>query len=571
VQSRAAATERRLNADLNATNDRLNAANGRLDEANAALSARGEELQHALDAEQQQRALAERSFGRSLSAVDEMLATVGADDLRDVPAVEPVRQKLLERALDFYQQLDAERPDSPSVQLERARTHRSMADLQRDLGHTAEAETLYTGAITDMRALADAPGADDDARHVCGSTLAQLGGLRSLQGRFDEARVAWDEARVRLEPLAARDPPNPRYLHDLAAALDGLGLCANAAGDAPAALDFHRRAAEVLEPVVRVAPVDPDFAANHASSLAQAAMIAMDLGRADEGREMYAQAWPELDALTRGPAKREVRNSAVECANNYGTLLLTGSDRALAEGVLRRGFELATSLARDFPAHPEYAKRAAVGGMNLAVELVNEKRSAEAEPLADETLATLERVVADYPERTENRFYLGYAHTVQAAILLDLGKLDAAHEEAEQGVQRLREAREAMGGHPMATANLAAAYYQRADVEAASGDIAKALASMDEGLALGVQRADVVFQGAETLARIARQAAKADKLPAAERETLRSKAVDLALRELRRSLDAGFTDLERVRTADDWELVRQRPEYEELAKARARP
>ena len=103
------------------------------------------------------------------------------------------------------------------------------------------------------------------------------------------------------------------------------------------------------------------------------------------------------------------------------------------------------------------------------MELVNAGRSAEAEPLAASTLQTLERLVADHPERPDGAFNLGYAHTIMAAILLDLGRLDEAHEAAEQGVRRLREARTAMGNHPAPTANLASALYERAEVEAAAG------------------------------------------------------------------------------------------------------
>jgi eukaryotic-like serine/threonine-protein kinase len=561
VQGRAARTEKRLNDDLKLVN-------ASLDTANAELAERSAELQRALAAEQAERAQAQRSFGRSLAAVDEMLATVGASDLRDVPAVEPVRRRLLERALTFYAELEAEHPDRADVRVEQARTHRSMADLQRELGRTEEADALYVQAIAELRALAAAPDAGHDAHHTLASVLGQYAGLCYVQGRFDDARAAWDESRRLLEPLASQQPPHAVHLHDLATAFDGLGLCAHAAGDQEAALDFHRRAAATMEPAARDTSADPVYRALRAASLQSAASMAGNLGRVDEARTLFAEAWATLEALTAGEATRSVRNSAVECASNYGTLLLTGADRALAESVLRRGFELGSALARDFPEHPDYAKRAAVSGMNLVIELVNAGRSAEAEPLAASTRETLERVVADHPDRTENRFYLGYAHTVLAAILLDLGRLDEAHAAAEQGVLRLREARVAMGGHPSPTANLAAAFYQRADVEAAASDLPAALASMDEGLALGVMRPDVVFQGAETFARIARRARDA-ALPPAERDALRARAEELALRELRSAIDQGFEDFERVRTSEEWELVRLRPEYAELEASRA--
>ncbi len=262
-------------------------------------------------------------------------------------------------------------------------------------------------------------------------------------------------------------------------------------------------------------------------------------------------------------SKSAPRNSAVECASNYGLLLLTRTDRRLAESVLRRGFDVALELTREFPEQRDYRKRCAIIGLNVVAELVGQERFGEARPIVEESVAQLELLAADHPGRVEYSYYLGAACAASAAVELGLQKPELAMGIAGRAVDLLREAHAVVPADPGVTAQYSAALSQLAEVEFASGEIALALQTAEQALELEVRRADVLYQIFLTLAHGTLAARDAQGLPPDERDSLRRRIEDRALDALRSALKNGFNDIEPLRSDPDFELLRARPEFEE--------
>jgi len=564
VQARAAEHERALNVQLVTTNADLDRALDTLQAANVSLDVKRVELEAALGAEQRERQRAEKAFDRSLSAVGELLASVGAEDLRDMPQFEPVRRHLLERALDFYRELDSDQPGDVDVRREQARTHRSIADLLNELGRDDEAQALYAQALEEMRALRLEDPGSAELRHALASTLSQSASREYLQGRLDDAQRQWAEASAELELLVASPPVPPEYVHDFAVCLKGLGLVAQSQGRLEEAREFYLQAADAAAPLAAAHPEESSFTSLRADALGKAALIEVDLGHADEAEELFHDAWAATTALLAAPSpSRRVRNSAVECASNYGLLLLTRSDRKLAESVLRRGFDVALELVREFPEQRDYRKRCSIIGLNVVAELVGQERFGEARPIVAESVAQLDLLAADHPERVEYSYYLGAAFTASAAVELGLQEPGLAMESASRAVDLLREAHAAVPADPGVTAQYAAALSQLSEVEFASGDPALALQTAEQALALEVRRADVLQQIFVTLAHGTFAARDAQGLPPDERASLRRRIEDRALDTLRSAIENGFDDLEPLRTDADFELLRALPEFAE--------
>ncbi len=554
VQQRAAETEKSLNAELHATNTRLDATL--------------QDLQRSLAEEQRQRQLAERSFDRTLSAVDEMLTTVGADDLRGVPQLEPVRRKLLERALQFYRELEADYPVDAGLRREQGRTHRSIAMLLRELGRDDQARPLFEESLAELQALVASPGATPEARHEYAAALCELARLDYQQARNDDAALHWGEAAELLEQLAAEVTVPPEWVFDHASALVGLGLLASQEGAGPQALAHYRRAADLLAPVAAARPSDTQYASLRADALNKASLICSNAGRNDEATRLLAEAWASFEQLLAIDATDDsLRNRALECASNYGNVLSAGSDRALAEATLQRGCSLARGLVREFPENPDYGMRCSIIELNLVTELGIQERFAEAQPIAREAVTRLERLAAEQPERSDIPFYLGAAHGIASAIHLSLGELDEALVEAQSGVASGRASQQDFPEDPGVSGQLSAALSQLADVQRARGDLDEALATLDESLSRAGQRPEVLYQALETLARAAVAARDADDRPAGERDALRGEFEERALVTLRAALDSGYTDLERLRTRPDFATLRERPEFQELVAA----
>jgi eukaryotic-like serine/threonine-protein kinase len=551
VQRRAAETEKTLNADLST--------------ANRKLDATLQDLQRSLEEEQRQRQRAERSFDRTLAAVDEMLTTVGADDLRGVPQVEPVRRQLLERALAFYRELEADNPGDADLRREQGRTHRSIAMLLRELGRDDEARPLFEQTLGELQALAAQPDATPEVRHEHAAALCELAVLDIQQARYEDAGRRWSEAAAVLAQLAAEVPVPPAWIYDHASALIGLGLLDKRVGQGAQAYARFQDAADLLAPAVAAHPEETLLTRQRADALNKAALIRMDAGRNDEAERLLAESWATYETLLAADATdASLRNNALECASNYGSLLLSTSDRALAEATLRRGYELALGLVREFPGNPDYRMRCSIIALNLVAELAAQERFADARPIALDAVAQLEHLVASQPERSDMPFYLGAACAIASGVHLPLGELDEALAMAQRGVELERAALLTFPDDPSVNAQLSAALSQLADVQRVQGELDAALATLDEALGYAGQRSDVLFQAAETLAKAATSARDAEDRPADERDALRREFEERGLATLRAALANGYTDFERIRTHSAFVTLRERPELEAL-------
>jgi serine/threonine protein kinase len=556
VQARAADREHKLNDELGEANKDLDRTAGELRHANTSLEAGRAELQRSLEQETLARERSQRAFGRSLAAVDEMLATVGSQDLRDLPGFEDTRRTLLERALAFYRQLEDEQPDDASVRLEHLRTRRSVADLLRELGRAAEARTIFEEILPQMRDLAAAAPGDGASAHAYASALSQLGILDWDERRTEDARARWTEARDVLAPLAQQPGALPGVTHDLAMQHIHLGLLARDAGAGREALELMLAAAALLEPACAANPELVDLAVSRASALADAALVAESFADPAEADRMYRDAWSRLsELLPRAPRNRKLRYQVVEVASNFGVQLMVQADHAEAESVMRAGIAAARGLVADFPSEPDYRRALSVMAINLAAELSNQDRVPDAVPFAEEAVAQLERLVADHPGMAEFPYYLGTALSIAAGVHLETGAADRAVGESERAVDQMRTAFATAGGSATVRTQLASSLYQLADAHCANGDLPGAFAAADEARGLRGERADIVYQGAECYARLA-GAGAAD--PAA-----RARAEAAALAELELAIARGFNDAARLRL-EYWETLQGRPEFEEL-------
>jgi serine/threonine-protein kinase len=98
-----------------------------------------------------EKARTERNYRLARAAVEQMLTTVGAVDLADVPQMEAVRQDLLQRALRFYQAFLQERGNEAALRRDTAEAHGRLADVQEMLGAYDQAEPQYRAAIAMLR------------------------------------------------------------------------------------------------------------------------------------------------------------------------------------------------------------------------------------------------------------------------------------------------------------------------------------------------------------------------------------------------------------------------------------
>jgi tetratricopeptide (TPR) repeat protein len=69
----------------------------------------------------------------------DFFSQVSAEELADKPGAQEVRRKLLQAALEYYQNFIRHPTDDPSTREELARSHLRVADLLNEMGATADA------------------------------------------------------------------------------------------------------------------------------------------------------------------------------------------------------------------------------------------------------------------------------------------------------------------------------------------------------------------------------------------------------------------------------------------------
>ncbi|PZG44207.1 hypothetical protein C1I98_17565 [Spongiactinospora gelatinilytica] len=156
------------------------------------------------------------------------------------------------------------------------------------------------------------------------AALRGLGDIALLEGRPDEAERHYTDALARFDPHAMRSVGNR------ARTLVGLGRIAHLRGDLPAALEFHRRAAETAVSMGAFPePARPlEALAGVAFAEGDAAAAAVLLGAAVTLRGTPTPPGTETSALT-GHVRQALGGRSYECA--YARGLAMSRARALLQ------------------------------------------------------------------------------------------------------------------------------------------------------------------------------------------------------------------------------------------------
>jgi serine/threonine protein kinase/tetratricopeptide (TPR) repeat protein len=280
---------------------------------------------------------AEESFAKARSAVNDYLTAVSDDPKLKAPGLSPLRARLLQSALGFYQQFLRERGSDATLRRELAAVYSKVGTIMRDLGQAEPAvQSFHESRRLYEELAAEFP--DDPALH---DGLARAAFWLSDPER---AIVLWEKL-VR--------PDDPRFLADLGYAYDQLSVKLLKT-DKAKALEYRRKALVVRERLVQLRPDDPDARRGLAASLNNIAELLHD-DRTSERLALYRRAVEQSeaayrlrpgDAITQQFLAYQLQNLATD-ANRIGEV-----EEYLA--ALRRRLEIFDRRARDNPGVPGY-------------------------------------------------------------------------------------------------------------------------------------------------------------------------------------------------------------------------
>jgi tetratricopeptide (TPR) repeat protein len=392
-------------------------------------------------------AKAVESLKDSLVAVERMLTRVAQERLFDVPHMEPIRQELLQDALQFYQKFLQDQRDNRTVRRETALAHARLAGIQYLFARHADAEANFRRAFSMLAELEAEEPLDPALRSVLIKSHVEFSWTLGSLGKVEEQHGSLRRATRLAEELVAEFPREPAYLDSLVSARSN-----------SATLFLWTRPAETERLIRQNLPL-----VKPTSPLAAGAYKYLGLSLAKQGR------YPEAD---------EAFNRAVECLERNvaespraswlrlalaDTLEQIAQENAVrgrleqAEGEYRRAIALDDQLAAEYPGFPAYRSRLAQLHTQRAGLLKKLTRTDKAADAFRRASALYDRLLAEnpasglYPQLVQTHVELG-------RLLASQGKAQEASTAYDQAIAVQRKLEEKLGGQPEHRGELANAH-----------------------------------------------------------------------------------------------------------------
>ncbi len=324
-----------------------------------------------------QRQRAEANFRKARAAVDEMLTQVGQEELVDIPRMEPVRERLLGKALEFYQGFLRENGEDPAIRKEVARAYGRIGEIQSMLHHLSEAEVAYREAMA-LLSPPGVPSPDPGERSDLADFQGELGWLLMEAGRSGEAADALDRSIQLLERLTAEFPGIPSHERQLARAQFARGRLFIGQNDIAASRRCYARSIALGEGLVARHP--------------------------------------------------EVADYRFELARGLGSFGLLGSGRNEYDPTFLKGIALLETLSREHPTVAKYPHQLGRTLINRGARLRGDGALAEAEASYHRMITVYEKLVANFPDRPDYRHLLAMGHHDLGEVLAETGHPAAAEQ-----------------------------------------------------------------------------------------------------------------------------------------------
>jgi tetratricopeptide (TPR) repeat protein len=362
----------------------------------------------------------------------------------------------------------------------------------------------------------------------------------------------------------------------------------------PAAAAAHAQARAMLEPMARDNPAAMDIQHEYAATFGNVGMVALAQNKPDEARLAFRDAARRYDALRlAGTAGGAVIEAWVICQLHLGAAEIAVGDSAAARESWRRVTAEEQEIRQAFPDNLDLANEIVRVWFALGMRELADGNPTEALAACDRGIAVARDLCRRSPRGPFHAQNLGAALHRRGAALLALGKLPEAEAAFSESIKVTDDLLSWNEKHPAAPGNLVSALAGRAEVYTRTDRHAEALADFERllPLAKGPEQDEAALLRAAALARLGRYHEAADEaeriapsiggnamrlydvarvvaLCAASTDKAASdaaagRAIDL----IRQAAEAGYSDLENIKTDPDLNALRELPEFKQLIAA----
>ena len=318
---------------------------------------------------------AETGYRHARQAVDKFYTRVSENTLLNQPGMQPLRQDLLEEALEYYQRFLDERGNDSTIQDEMAMTHFRIGRITEQIGSPDAAMSSYQRALElQQQLIAERPNAQEYLV-MLGDTWNAIGGVLYNQRDFDEAREAHRSASEFRESLAKSAPTNTEYRRTLANSRMNIGLVDKDSGLVAkdgrlleAARSNFEKAQALRRKILVECPDCAETRRDMGIGCYNMANLCLSFEKRDyEGAKSNFEQAISLfvELLAETPRELANRYRLAVCYRRLGDLLSDQQQRNAARELYQQAFEQIEKLVQQNPDVPEYEADLAALRMNL--------------------------------------------------------------------------------------------------------------------------------------------------------------------------------------------------------------
>jgi serine/threonine protein kinase len=347
---------------------------------------------------------AKQNLLKAHQAVNDYFTSVSDSPELDQPGLQILRKKLLEAALQHYEDFLKQQSDDPGLQAEMAATYFRLGQIYHQIDRNEDAlAALKKGLATARRFRRDYPDLKELQKKWAGfwkgddaltSGMAMPRDLRAAFHSLQQALLLWED-------LVHDHPQERTFKSDLAGLYWYTGqLLENTPGQRAQAIAQYRKGCDTFRGLLLEDPAVRPYRAG----LAECAFELAQLLEAAGGHQEAVAAFDEALALREKlvaefPAVplyqiALVRSLAARCAR------LARTDTPEAEKAVRRAIQISQALAEEFPTVPLYQQRLS-GGYRQLIDLLH---AGGRHPQAEQAAAEARQVLVEVSRKAAQSY-----------------------------------------------------------------------------------------------------------------------------------------------------------------------